>query len=265
MSGTVASSGGREAKNMKYYKVSGTVAEFETTVTIPRSVIETNPGEIPRITAQMAQKASMFMDRRFIATALPSTTVLGYDGVALYSGSHPESGTNQDNDDTQAVTGIAAPANADHPTGPELENVLMLNLSTLKQFTDDQGTPVNEGVNSYYILVPTEFDYDYRNVLSPVNGSIAGLDVSTGRGLYRGMFEVLSSAFIAAQTTHYIFCKKPGSAAMALLKNKDWEFKTNIGTDSDLWNFNQTALFTAYARFEFIPWDWKVTYREVFS
>ncbi len=53
--------------------------------------------------------------------------------------------------------------------------------------------------------------------------------------------------------------------AVALLKNKDWEIVDNINTDSDAWQINQTALIHSYARFEFIPWDWKGTIRQVWT
>jgi hypothetical protein len=263
LSGARAATGARQAKSLADYTLTATVVEWEDTVTIPRAVIETNPQEIPRITTQMANKASIYMDRYFVATALPSTTALGYDGVALYSGSHAETGSNQDNDDSDAITGVSAT----HPTGAEMELQLDSNLTALKGFTDDVGTPVNAGVERYSLIVPTEFEYHYKAVLGsngllPVQG---GLDVSGGTGRYRGMFDVYGSPFVATQDRYYIFCNDVQVKAMACIKNKDWEFKTNIGTDSDLWNYEQTALFTAYARWIFVPWNWKVTMRQVFT
>ena len=258
MSPTVAGGGSRQAKDMKDYKLVGTVAEFELTVTRPRAVVETNPGEIPRVTQQMAEKAALFMDRRFVATALPSSTV-GYDGVSLYNDAHPESGTNQDNNLTSAA------ATGTKPTAAELEADLDLELLSLKGFTDDQGTPVNDGVSRYTVIVPLQFEYLYKSVLTPTKAQSPGLDISGGTGRYRGMVDVYASAFVATQDRHYLVAQKGGTAPVALLKNKDWEFKTNIGTDSDLWNYSQTALFYAYARWEFIPWDWKTTLIQVWT
>lgn len=259
LSGTVASTGARQEKHLEDYTLQATVVEFETTVVVPRSVIETNPSEIPRITAQMAEKSSLFMDRRFVATALPSS-VAGYDGVSLYNDAHPESGTNQDNNTTSVVA-----SDDTIPTAAELETRIDLDILALHTVTDDQGTPVNEGVDHYTILVPIAYKFLYKNVLEPAKNTLPGLDVSGGTGRFRGMFTVLGSSFVAAADRHYVFADKVGTKAVALMKNKQWDFKTNIGTASDLWNFSQKALFTAYARFEFFPWDWKITHRHVWT
>lgn len=261
LSGSVASGGQRHFKRVRDYKITGTVVEWEQTVEIDRAVIETNPNEVPRRMREMAAKASIFMDRRFVGTILPASTA-GYDGVGIYSASHPESGTNQDNDDTSAA------ATGTKPSAAELESHLDTELGTLCGFTDDEGTPVNAGVQSFFILVPKTFRYLYKTVLEPAtNQERGGLDSSGGSGRFRGMFQVLGSPFVATEDRHYIFTNEGGGGrkAVALLKNKDFEFVTNIGTDSDRWRHDQKAVFSSYARFEFIPWDWKCTYRQVWT
>jgi hypothetical protein len=94
---------------------------------------------------------------------------------------------------------------------------------------------------------------------------IGGTDVSGGTGKYRGLFEVLPSAFRSAADRYFVVAKDTGAYPVALLKNKDFEFVTNIGTDSDMWLYSQMAVFSSYARFEFIPWDWKTTIRQVYT
>lgn len=249
LSGTQAATGARQAYGMKDYIIAGTVVEWEQTIEIPRATIETNPDEIPRQMRMMAAKASMFMDRRLIGTILNAAT-LGYDGVALISATHGESGTNQDNDFTDNIADPAA------PTGAELEAILGANIAFLKGVTDDRLTPVNEGASRFQVIMPNAAEFIYRSVLEPVqNQAQGGLDISGGTGKFRGMFEVLPSAF-SGTNRHYVFAADTGRKAVALLKNKDFEFKTNIGTDSDIWNLGQMAVFHSYARWEFIPWDW---------
>jgi hypothetical protein len=260
LSGSQAASGERQAYGLKDYTITGTVVEWEQTVKIPRATIETNPDEIPRKMREMAAKASMFMDRRLVGTVLPAATA-GYDGVGIYSAAHPESGTNQDNDLTAAAaTGTA-------PTGAELEAALDVEIGTLKKFTDDRLTPVNEGVSKYFIVVPAAFEFLYKTVLMPANVSQTppGLDVSGGTGRFRGMFTVLASAFVATDDRHYLITEDNGQRPVALLKNKDFEFTTNIGTDSDIWRLGQMAVFSSYARWEFIPWKWSSTLIEVWT
>ena len=259
LSGAVASTGERQAHGLNDYKVTGTVVEWEQTVEVPRAVIETNPSEIPRITARMARKATVFYDRRLIGTILPAATA-GYDGAALYSDAgHTESGTAQDNNLTSDIATVAT------PTAAEIEASLANNIGVIKGFQDDKGTPVNEGIGRFKIIVPLGYEFIFKAVLAPLNQATPGLDVSGGTGRFRGMVEVLPSAFVATADRYYLFADRPDTKAVALLKNKDWEFKTNIGTDSDAWNLSQVAIFHSYARMEFIPWDWKVTIRHVYT
>lgn len=260
LSGTVASTGERQSYGMKDYKITGTVVEWEQTIEVPRSVIETNPGEIGRITSQMAQKASLFMDRRLIGTVLPAATA-GYDGAALYSDAgHTESGTAQDNN----LAGTSATGTK--PSAAEIESDMDTVLGTLKGFKDDRSTPVNEGVGKFIVLVPLAFEYLFKNVLeTPPVGSAPFVDSSGASGRFRGMFTVYGSSFVATDDRHYMFTDRTDSKSVALLKNKPFEFVTNIGTDSDMWRLNQMAVFSSYARFEFIPWDWKTTVRVVYS
>lgn len=258
--GATGTGGGRQAKQLKDYKITGTVVEWEQTIEIPRSIVETQPGLAADKAAEMARAALMFMDRRFVATVLQASTP-GYDGVSLYNDAHPESGTNQDNNVTSAA------ATGTKPSVAELETEIDLEMGTVKKFTNDQGTPVNGACKKWRILVPTAFEYLYGAVLGTINtaAGVAGYDVSGGTGRYRGMFDVIGSPFVAADDKHYTFANRSGYYPVALLKNKDFEVVDNINTDSDTWRINQTALIHSYARFEFIPWDWKGTIRQVWT
>lgn len=258
LSGSVASTGERQAYGLKDYKLTGTVVEWEQTLEVPRKVCESYPDEMAGKIREMAAKAIMFMDRRFVATVLPASTA-GYDGVSLYNDAHPESGTNQDNNLTSAA------ATGTKPTAAELEADLDTELGALKGFTDDRGTPVNDGVTQFDILVPLSFEWLYRSTLEPLKGQVAALDVSGGTGRFRGMFNVHASAFVATADRHYLVARREGTAPVALLKHKDFEFKSNVGTDSDMWNFKQMGIFYSYARWEFVPWDWKTTVRQVWT
>ena len=258
LSGSVASTGERQAHGLGDFKMVGTVVEWEQTVEVPRSTIETNSSQIAIITARMARKAMIHMDRRFVTDVLPGSTA-GYDGLSLYNDAHLESGTAQDNN----VTSAAATGTA--PIAAELEAQLDIEIAALEGFTDDKGTPANMGVEGYTILVPTAFRALYTGIVEPLKQQSPGLDVSGGTGRHRGLFSILSSPFVATADRHYTFADNPDTKAVALLKNKELEIVTNIGTDSDKWNHGQMAIFSSYARWEFIPWDWKVTMRQVWS
>lgn len=251
LSGSAASAGIPSAKALKDYKLAVTVVEHQVKVSMPRSVAEDNPADAQGMVAKLGGKASFYYDRLFIA-CLTSSTLLGYDGKVIYSATHAESGTNQDNEHTSAGT----------PTGAEIETALTTQLGALMAFTDDQGTPVNEGVTSYTLLVnPLQF-FTYKSVLDP-NLSQQAIDSSGGTGKFRGMFTVISSALVASKT-HYLFANGV-DPAVGFFHKTDWDLKSNMYTDSDLWNHSNTAMFTGYARMAFYPWNWKATDRYVFT
>lgn len=254
--GTAAGMSGARAKDVKDYLQTTTVVPWDLTVTFPRDTIEDLPDEAARIGRLHGQSASVFFDERAIGQ-LDSTTALGYDGIALYSGSHAESGANQDNDRT---TNIADPQ---APTAAEAEAALNEDLRVLRDFTDDQGRPVNEGVTRFMILIPPEYEWIYKGLLDP-NLRDQAIDSSGGTGRFRGMFDMVVSAYVP-NDRHFIFAQNRVRKALGYYVKKDWDYFSNIGTESDAWNFNATALFTGRARFEFLPRDWKTTVRHIYT
>ena len=256
LSGTSAGMSGARAKQLKDYTFTTTVVEWDLTVEMPRSTVEDLPDEVARIGRQHGGSASVFFDERAIAQ-LDSTTALGYDGKAVFSTTHAESGTNQDNAKTSAA------ATGTKPTATELEAVLEIQLPTLRLFTDDQGRFVNEGVNHYTILIPPDFEYIYNLALNPTFRDQA-IDSSGVTGKFRGLFDIRVSGYVPADR-HYIFAQNRSRKALGFFVKTDWDYNSNIGTASDAWNYGRTALFSGYARFEFLPWDWKTTIRQVWT
>jgi len=251
LSGSVTTAGVVSAKVLKDYKLTVKVVEHQVKVPMPRSVAEDNPADAQSIVGKLGGKSSFYYDRLFMA-CLTSTTLLGYDGVVIYSASHPESGTNQTNIDTSAGT----------PTGAQVETAITSNLGAIHGFTDDQATPVNEGVMSFTILVNPLQYFTYKSVLDP-NMSQQAIDSSGGTGKFRGMFTIIPTALVASKT-HYIFANG-AEPAVGFFHKTDWDMSSNMYTDSDLWKIDNTAMFMGYARFAFYPWQWKSTARYVFT
>jgi len=256
LSGFAGGMSGAQAKQLKDYSFTTTVVEWDLTVEMPRSSVEDLPDEVARIGRNHGNSASVFFDERAIAQ-LDSATALGYDGIALYSGSHAESGTSQDNDRTTVAAG------GTKPTAAELEVALEEDLPVLRMFTDDQGRYVNEGVTRYTILIPPDYEYIYNLVLNPALKDQA-IDSSGITGRFRGMFDIAVSGYCPA-TRHFIFAQNRTRKALGCFVKTDWDYNSNIGTASDAWNHGRTAIFSGYARFEFQPWDWKTTIRHIYS
>lgn len=256
LSGSAAGQSSARVKSIKDYNHTTTVVEWDLSVGLPRSVIEDLPGEAARIGQIHGQSASIFFDERAIAQ-LDSTTALGYDGDALYSTTHDESGTSQDNARTSAA------ATGTKPTAAELEAALEVNLPALRGFKDDQGRPVNEGVTRFTILIPSAFEWIYKLTLDPMMRDQA-IDSSGITGRFRGMFDIVVSDYVPADR-HFIFAQNRVRKALGYYVKTNWDYHSNIGTDSDAWQHGRQAIFTGYARFEFLPRDWKTTVRHVWT
>jgi len=253
LSGTAASAGVPRAKPLKDYKLVAAVKEHEVKVPMPRSVAEDNPADAQGLVGKLGGKASFYYDRQFIA-CLTSSTLLGYDGKVVYSATHGESGASQDNELTATGAGLV--------TGAEAETGITAALGALMAFVDDQGTPVNEGVTHYTLLCnPLQF-FTFKAILDPTMSQQA-IDSSGGTGKFRGMFTIISSSLVTTKT-QYIFADGV-EPAVGFFHKTDWDLRSNMYTDSDLWNNSHTAMFTGYMRCAFYPWQWKSTIRTVYS
>lgn len=253
----VSGGGTRQPVPLKDWSMTATVYEYTQTVPMTRLIATSKPDAVRSKTAQIAQKAMKGMDRVF-CEALNSTTVLGYDGVALTSTAHPESGTSQSN----LVTGanITLPA----MTAAEAEAALLSAIPATKAFVDDQGTPVNEGISRWIVLCPLTFEVAMKLVVDPTLSNQA-IDSSGITGRFRGQVEVIGSAYATATglaggtvDRFWLFPVDDygGSGAVALTTLADWQFNTNIGNDnSDDWN-NGWGFLRSWAAFAFVPWNW---------
>lgn len=255
--GGVSGGGPRQPVPLKDWQVTGTVYPWEQTIPWERIVAVSNPDAVRAKTVQTAAKAMKGMDR-VLCQALVSTTILGYDGIALLSTAHPESGTNQSN----LLTGANITTNF-VPTGAEAEVMLSSAVAALKGFQDDQGTPVNEGIDRYTILVPTPMEIPFKRIVDPSMSNRA-VDSSGGTGVFRGAVEVIASAYatttgLSSGTMDRIFVfpsSDVNANAVARLTLADWEFNTNIGNDSsDDWN-NGWGFTRSWAAFSYLPWQW---------
>lgn len=257
--------GPRQAALLKDYTVSATMYEFEQTVYLRRLVAQSKPEVVRSKTSQIASKAMKGMDRT-LCQALVSSTALGYDGKALLSTTHGESGTSQSN----LQTGANITTNY-IPTGAEAELMLATAIGGsaaagvgLKGFTDDQGTPVNEGASRFIVLCPIPMYVPFKRITDP-NMSNMAVDSSGGTGVFRGAVEVIGSAYctttgLPSGTADRIFVftvpEEVDSSALALATLADWQFNTNFGDESsDDWNKGECFL-RSWAAFAYVPWQW---------
>lgn len=248
ISGIPGGTNSAQSRSIKDYQFTTTVQEWDLTIDFPRSTVEDLPDEAAAKARDLASSGNVFFDKRAIAQ-LDGATV-GYDGKALYVTDHNESGSNQDN----TATGTVAT-----PAATDIEARIGAALAKLRNFRDDQGRPVNEGVTRYMILCGPDLERVVNIALNPTMSAQA-VDSSTVTGVYRGQFDIRVSAYVPTKK-FYIFATNRLRKALGLYMKTPWQFTNNIGTSSDAWNYGRTALFSGYARFELLPRDWKVTVR----
>lgn len=251
LSGTAATAGAAPVKALKDYKMAVTVQPYTVKVGMPRSVAEDNPQDAQEMIGRLGRKASFYFDRAFNA-CLSSSTLLGYDGKVLYSTTHAESGTNQDNAKTSALGALDNVA--------DWITVANGSIPVMMKFTDDQGTYVNDGATRFTLLCNAGEYFAANLAFNPTMGANPA-DSTGGTGSFRGMIDIISSGIVPAQTCYWFV--NGGDPAVGFFHSTDWDLKSNMYTASDLWNDSHQARFTGYARFAFYPWQWKSTIRYV--
>ncbi len=261
--GGLVGGGSRSAVILKDWKLTATLVPWEQTVWMARADAESMPNEVSAKASQMAAKGNKSIDRLF-CEALVATTA-GYDTVSLINNAHPESGTNQDNARTTAAV------TATDPTAPEVEASLDEDIGVLKAFTDDQGTPLNEGIEKFTILCHPDHEFAIRTVTSPLMANQA-VDSSGVTGRYRGLADVIVSAYCTSTgktngvvDRMYVFANGVDKA-MAFCKLKDLEFNTNFRNEnSDAWVQQLMLYMTSYGIFAFVPWRWSSVIQHIWS
>jgi hypothetical protein len=248
ISGTTAGTNAAQARSIKDYQFTTTVVEWDLTIDFPRSTVEDLPDEAAAKARDLANSGAVFFDERAVQQLDGST--VGYDGKALYSTTHDESGSNQDN----TATGTVAT-----PAASDIEARIGAAIVKLRNFRDDQNRPVNEGTTRYLLLVGPDLERVANIALNPTMSQQA-VDSSGVTGVYRGQFDIRTSAYVPTKKM-YLFATNRLRKALGFYTKTAWSFTNNIGTASDEWNFGRTALFSGYARFELLPRDWKVTVR----
>src|SRR5882672_10639658 len=239
LSGTASGGSGAREKQMKDYKYTTTVHEWDLTVTQPRSVAEDLPEEMARISRNLGASATVFFDEHAVRQ-LDSTTDFGYDQRPLFDASHAEAAGLPSPDDAFATQSNTHTAATDPLLPADIESSIETQLKALRNFRDDQGRPVNEGVTRFTILLSPLEEWAYQGILNPTRSAQA-IDKSGGTGKFRGMFDVKVSAYVPTKTA-YVFAQGRTKRALGFYMRTPWTFNSNIGTDADSWQLTRKAI-----------------------
>lgn len=264
LSGT-AGGGIRQGVILRDWVANATALEWEQTIPIRRIIAQSKPQQVRNKVTQTASKALKGLDRT-LCQALISTTALGYDGVALFSSAHPESGTNQDN--TTTGTGIGQLL-----TAANAEAALVTAIARFLGAVDDQGTPVNEGVGRFRLLCHVSQFSAFNAVVNPTM-SQQSIDSSGATGRFRGLIDLTASAYCTTTglaggtfSKAFLFAGDGEADEYALARGvlADWQFNTNIGDEgSDDWNKGE-GWIRSWSAFVYFPWQWQGAIQITFS
>lgn len=205
-------------------------------------------GQITARIGEMAEKAAEHWDALTAAAIIANGT--GYDSVAMYSASHPESGTNQSNLLTASDYSGLNVGTAATPTIAEVTGFLPQLLGHFATFTDDKGDPMNGSAKSYTVLCGTV------PIFAALNGALTSVNVTDTNGMRTNPVQgfigdgysvraVLTPRLSTVTDAIYI-CRNDGSV-------KPFIHQTEVALDSqmtdrnsDEWKKYRRYLFSIY-------------------
>lgn len=264
-------------RSLKFYEHTVTPVIWDNTIDVDISTLNDTQatGVAIDAAAKLGQKNARHQLSRAVAVleAGNGTTIAsGYDGVALYSGSHPESGTNQDNDFTSAA------ATGTSPTAAELEAVVDTDVVAMMGFTDDQGDVYDLDSGNFTFVFPRQMWTAAHKVIGR-NGTVGtSTPSSMGTqttdagdtlpvGVFRGTYEYYFEPLLSNADRFYIMRKpKAGNAsALAFNMREPWKLLVKTPDNSDYSVDNDVIWYTSKARYEVGYGDWRATALHVFT
>lgn len=147
--------GGRQPKGFRENGITIENLHFEATIEfLKKELRRDKTGQVRMRIGELVERSMSHWASLLTTLIINGTTGLGYDGVAFFSNSHAESGSNQDNlfvaGDISELT-VGTPAN---PTATELASAFLKVIEKFYGFTDEHGEPRNEGANQFLAMVP---------------------------------------------------------------------------------------------------------------
>ncbi len=145
--------GGRNAKGFRENGITIDNLEFEATLEVlVRELRLDKTGQVLIRIRELADRTNSHWAKLLSELIIGGESTVCYDGQLFFDTDHAEGDSGvQDNDITSDVTTTTA------PTSAEMELAILASVAQIIGFKDDQGEPMNEGANSFGIMVPIPF------------------------------------------------------------------------------------------------------------
>lgn len=265
-------------RRLKFYEHTVTPVIWDNTLDVDISTL--NDAQATGVAIDAASKLGIKNARHQLSRAVAvleagtgTTIATGYDGVALFSGSHPESGTNQDNDFTSAAaTGTA-------PTASELESAIDADCVAMMGFTDDQGDIYDLDSGNFTFVFPRQMWTVAHKVLGNngtvgTSGSTSAMGTQTTNaddtlptGVFRGTYNYYFDPLLSNADRFYILRSARAGNVGPLVFNmrEPWKLITKTPDNSDYSVDNDVIWHTAKARYDVGYGDWRAAGIHIFT
>lgn len=149
----------RQLSGLKDFDYTIPNKDYESTLQVNKNAMDDDQLGATKIRIRDLASRALTHPRKLLFDQIAlGPTALGYDGVAFFSASHPESGTNQDN----IVTGTSGSPY----TTAQFKTDFCSARERMRGFTDDQGEPRNEGDMKLLVVAPESMECVVDEVLT---------------------------------------------------------------------------------------------------
>ncbi len=167
--------GGRHAKGFKESGLTIKNRHFEATVEVLLSELRRDKtGQIMLRIRELALRTNSHWASLLSALIINGESSLCYDGQFFFDTDHQEGESGvQSNDITTDISALPAVAHGTPaaPSVEEAQQAMMNSVSQILSFKDDVGEPMNEGANSFLVMVPMPYFITFRKALTMPAGT----------------------------------------------------------------------------------------------
>lgn len=167
--------GGRNAKGFRENGLTIVNKHFEATMEVlVREMRRDKTGQVMRRVAELAARTNSHWASLLSTLILSGTSSVCYDGQFFYDTDHSEGDSGVQSNSIQIDISTLPVTVAGVVTAPSVEEAqqsMMKAIAQILSFKDDQGEPMNEGANSFLVMVPTSLYIPFSNALTMPRGT----------------------------------------------------------------------------------------------
>jgi len=181
----------RQLSGLNDYDYELTNLDYEATLKIDKNVMDDDQlGAVKVRIADLAARARNQPRKLFFEGLIAGTTELCYDGQAMFSNAHPESGSAQDNLLGYTCSGAS-------PTVAELKLGFTAARAAIRGYQDDQAQPRNEGELDLRVYAPVGQESAWEEL---INAQI----ISNTTNVLKGAAKVITTSRLSSAKDFYV-------------------------------------------------------------